>query len=236
MIDDPLSLLSLSIWLMAAGMWPVGFLFGACSACCDGDEECSNLTCDGFDLEDAYTLIGNCGLANRGPEDGEGYGPFGTNANEFGGCNGLPQNVPEGCADQFCQRRKSCMRWLCRCYESTGEKGVGNPDKSSWYTVVTEEEKNNIGGPTTNDLDLSEELDAATVGGAPLEHVVIDEFGPLFDLVEGPLGSKKCIVWAFTFYGHRCDCETTFTGVPTYHESADDCYTIVPCARCGPNF
>jgi hypothetical protein len=35
MIDDPLSLLSLGIWLMAAGMWPVGFLFGACSACCD---------------------------------------------------------------------------------------------------------------------------------------------------------------------------------------------------------
>jgi hypothetical protein len=34
MIDDPLSLLSLGIWLMAAGMWPVGFLFGACSACC----------------------------------------------------------------------------------------------------------------------------------------------------------------------------------------------------------
>jgi hypothetical protein len=35
MIDDPLSLLSLAVWLMAAGMWPVGFLFGACSACCD---------------------------------------------------------------------------------------------------------------------------------------------------------------------------------------------------------
>jgi hypothetical protein len=43
MIDDPLSLLSLGIWLMAAGMWPVGFLFGACSACCDEEcpEECS---------------------------------------------------------------------------------------------------------------------------------------------------------------------------------------------------
>jgi hypothetical protein len=33
-IDDPLSLLSLGIWLFAAGMWPVAFLFGACSACC----------------------------------------------------------------------------------------------------------------------------------------------------------------------------------------------------------
>jgi hypothetical protein len=34
-IDDPLSLLSLGIWLFAAGMWPVAFLFGACSACCN---------------------------------------------------------------------------------------------------------------------------------------------------------------------------------------------------------
>jgi hypothetical protein len=37
-IDDPLSLLSLGLWLFAAGMWPVGFLFGACSACCRQDE------------------------------------------------------------------------------------------------------------------------------------------------------------------------------------------------------
>jgi hypothetical protein len=33
-IDDPLALLSLGIWLMAAGMYPLGFLFGTCSACC----------------------------------------------------------------------------------------------------------------------------------------------------------------------------------------------------------
>jgi hypothetical protein len=37
-IDDPLSLLSLGIWLFAAGMWPVAFLFGACSPCCQ--QEC----------------------------------------------------------------------------------------------------------------------------------------------------------------------------------------------------
>jgi hypothetical protein len=35
-------MLSLGIWLMAAGMWPVGFLFGACSACCD-DDPCAPL-------------------------------------------------------------------------------------------------------------------------------------------------------------------------------------------------
>jgi hypothetical protein len=34
MIDDPLSLLSLAVWLMAAGMYPLGFLFGSCSECC----------------------------------------------------------------------------------------------------------------------------------------------------------------------------------------------------------
>jgi hypothetical protein len=46
MIDDPLSLLSLGIWLMAAVMWPVGmgFLFGVCSACCQEECPCSAIT------------------------------------------------------------------------------------------------------------------------------------------------------------------------------------------------
>jgi hypothetical protein len=34
MMDDPLSLLMQGIWLLAAGMYPLGFLFGSCSACC----------------------------------------------------------------------------------------------------------------------------------------------------------------------------------------------------------
>lgn len=38
MIDDPLSLVLWSSWLMAAGMYPIGFLFGACSDCCS--QEC----------------------------------------------------------------------------------------------------------------------------------------------------------------------------------------------------
>jgi hypothetical protein len=50
MIDDPLSLLSLGIWLMAAGMWPVGFLFGACSACCGGGG-CTNPYAVNYDSE-----------------------------------------------------------------------------------------------------------------------------------------------------------------------------------------
>lgn len=35
MIDDPLSLITFGVWLMAAGMYPLGFLFGACSPCCE---------------------------------------------------------------------------------------------------------------------------------------------------------------------------------------------------------
>ena len=34
-IDDPLSLITFGVWLMAAGMYPLGFLFGACSPCCE---------------------------------------------------------------------------------------------------------------------------------------------------------------------------------------------------------
>ena len=45
MIDDPLSLVLWSSWLMAAGMYPIGFLFGACSDCCpDCPDECSKCT------------------------------------------------------------------------------------------------------------------------------------------------------------------------------------------------
>jgi hypothetical protein len=59
MLDDPLSLLSLGIWLMAAGMWPVGmgFLFGACSACCD---ECGQCQCSHHLVAEALGF-GNAG-------------------------------------------------------------------------------------------------------------------------------------------------------------------------------
>lgn len=46
-MDDPLSLLGVAVWLMAAGMWPVGlgYMFGVCSACCDEcPEECDKCT------------------------------------------------------------------------------------------------------------------------------------------------------------------------------------------------
>lgn len=85
-MDDPLSLLSLGIWLMAAGMYPLGFLFGACSACCDEcPEECRKCThffndtaCENYmdvsvtvtsDLlgGDTVSQSGVCGI------DGEGF-------------------------------------------------------------------------------------------------------------------------------------------------------------------
>lgn len=47
MVDDPLSFLGVVVWLMAAGMYPVGvgYMFGVCSACCDDcPEECSKCT------------------------------------------------------------------------------------------------------------------------------------------------------------------------------------------------
>jgi hypothetical protein len=40
MIDEPLSLIVAGIWLMAAGMYPLGFLFGACSPCCQNEDQC----------------------------------------------------------------------------------------------------------------------------------------------------------------------------------------------------
>jgi len=41
MIDDPFALLAYGILLLAGGMYPIGFLFGACSACCDECEPCN---------------------------------------------------------------------------------------------------------------------------------------------------------------------------------------------------
>lgn len=38
-MDDSLSLLLFGIWFMAAGMYPLGFMFGVCSRCC----KCANL-------------------------------------------------------------------------------------------------------------------------------------------------------------------------------------------------
>ena len=45
MTDDPLVLILYAVTAMAGGMYPLGFLFGACSACCDEcPEVCSRCT------------------------------------------------------------------------------------------------------------------------------------------------------------------------------------------------
>ena len=42
---DPFAALLGSLWLFAAGMFPVGFMLGSsCSACCGGEEPCSACT------------------------------------------------------------------------------------------------------------------------------------------------------------------------------------------------
>ena len=221
---DPLSW---PLWLVvtfAAGMYPVGFLFGTCSACCT---QCSTETCDGFDLTAAYDGQAASICSDTGWD--LGYGPYGADAGT--GCRSYPEGLPPGCnasshspvMEGGWGRRKSCVRFLCRCYESDGNGG---------YTVVS---NTVVGGPTTNDLDLSSELDDATVGESSIESHVFENDGFYNDvLLSQPEGSRFCMVWMFVFYGWTSDCETTQTGVPTPHESRDDCYQIFACPKCVP--
>lgn len=68
MLDDPLSLLGIAVWTLAAGMYPLGFMLGAsCSPCCNA---CRNDTCEGFDIEEAFSCRG--GGASYCPEFTQG--------------------------------------------------------------------------------------------------------------------------------------------------------------------
>jgi len=56
MIDDPLALIIYGITTLAAGMYPIGFLFGPCSACCDEcPEECNK--CSQYYVLDSQGLF-----------------------------------------------------------------------------------------------------------------------------------------------------------------------------------
>lgn len=235
---DPLSW---PLWLVvtfAAGMYPVGFLFGACSDCC-----CKNDTCDGFDLSAAYEQedIGE-GVYKSGRclHTVTGAGAYGTaqtfckrfrdqRPTEF--CVGNPPARPAGCQGNRWVRRRSCVRWICRCYESTGERGAGNENVGEWYTVAS---TTVVGGPTTNGLDLSQELDSAELTcdspAISLEDYVIQ--GELGAFTNQPEGTVGCVIYAFVFYGWVIDCEEPHTGIPDQHSPRDDCYTIHPCNRC----
>jgi hypothetical protein len=296
-MDDPLAIVSFGIWLMAAGMYPVGFLFGVCSACC-----CSNTTCDGFDLEEVYGLrtsgtqvcsvvmaagattftlpntntnrrfhegcritgdgiapmtfitnkasgspltftfdppttaavngciriCGRGGMCSVSHEpSGEGCGVFGTGASGFDECENDPPDAVEDCGTW--KRRRSCIRWICRCYASTGERSNGSQDVAEWYTVIS---TTVLGGPTVNDLDLPDELETRQCYGESVEHHYLRS--DLGNFLIGDAGAVGCIVYAVTFYGWVADCETTQTGTPTQHESRDDCFEFSACRRCDP--
>jgi hypothetical protein len=63
MLDDPLGLIVQGIFLLAAGMYPVGFLFGACSGCCCvcgvAGTDLADWCCDGTHPEEITVRISN---------------------------------------------------------------------------------------------------------------------------------------------------------------------------------
>lgn len=218
----------LPLWavvVLAVGMYPLGFLFGACSDCCPG---CSNLTCDGFDLDEAYTPTrvggsGVCGPFNGRPDRGGQYGPYGT---------GVAANTCYDMGNDAPSLRRSCVRWLCRCYESTGQRQIdpntGDPyssDPADWYTVAS---NTVVGGPTTNDLDLPTELEAAQHNGMPLEHSLFIDNG-FFD---DPDGTPRCLVWVFLFYSLSDYLDNNPATPRRVITPNDDCYEVVACDRC----
>jgi hypothetical protein len=78
-MDDPLFLLMQGVWLLAAGMYPLGFLFGVCSACCEQDCVCgiagtdlADWCCDGSHPEEITVRISN-GTAEYEISEGCGF-------------------------------------------------------------------------------------------------------------------------------------------------------------------
>jgi hypothetical protein len=85
MLDDPLSLLGYAVWTLALGMWPValastGFLFGACSKCCECPGECDKCT-HGYNQTQCADLIDGYELTAYGVTFSDTY-PQGS-----GGCS-----------------------------------------------------------------------------------------------------------------------------------------------------
>lgn len=107
MIDDPLGLIVQGIFVLAAGMYPVGFLFGVCSDCCDQCPPCSRCThyadgCPEFDgaLDWTYTVsdIGTVSVPDTPLEPCTGTG-LGDNSLEIS-FDLLPE-VPADVADEM---------------------------------------------------------------------------------------------------------------------------------------
>lgn len=177
------------------------------------------------------TVCGRSGLCSTGQEITDaGCGALGPGASGSDECNNDPPDDITGCSGagfRGWHRRRSCIRWVCRCYSSTGQRGQ-TTDVSLWYEVVS---TTVVGGPTTNDLDLGDALQTEPCDGRTVEtwYIRNSSFG---DFTFQPAGTIACIVWAFTFYGWVADCETPYTSIATPHEPRDDCFTISACKRC----
>lgn len=141
--------------------------------------------------------------------------------------------------------RRTCVRWICRCYEGTGKKNQYNeetgehvyPDPADWYTVKSTSAE--IGGPPVFGAGLASKLEAATntthyyTDYDSIEHDWL--FGP-FNAWPAEENTVFCVVWAFVFYGFSGQnppilCETPAVNQPRV-VTPRDIYTIHPCARC----
>jgi hypothetical protein len=153
-----------------------------------------------------------------------------SNYTEGFNCDGSPRRTYPS------DYRRNCVRWVCRCYEGTGRRGVINPETGQplfpnpedWYTVQS---TNVIGGPTTNNLDLEQALsDARNDSGVPVEQAL------LFPEWNAEEGDVRCLVWAFVFYGKgdfsRDLCNLPYPRSRKTYTSGDNLYYIAGCNRC----
>jgi hypothetical protein len=171
-----------------------------------GDSDLSVSGCEQSPPSEAF----DCGDVNPV------YGPITTNGPTWeGGVKGKPY------------RRLSCIRWVCRCYDSEG-----NVTKSV-----------RIGGPTTNNIDIENYLANIRIcwsnpdlgGDNPT-----GDFDNEKEFWKQSFGCPGCIIWVFRFYGWitECCCKDNFEFAPPFykrfkkHTPADDCIQIYPCTFC----
>lgn len=158
---------------------------------------------------------GVCGPFSNIPGQGGIYGPYGVGVVD-GECG-------EGSGGFTPRRRRACVRWVCRCYQATEQIGSENP--AEWFTVTS---TTTIGGPTVNDLNLTDELEAAQFNGSPLEFEV---FYYLQGIGIQP-GETRCLVWAFVFYAISDYIDRDPSTPRRFITPDDDCYEVDFCDRC----
>jgi hypothetical protein len=178
-------------------------------------------------------LSTECGFSQFGGGLRVVPGSITSNYAEGFSCDGSPRRTYPS------NYRRNCVRWVCRCYEGTGKRGLLNPEtgqplfpnRNDWYTVQS---TNVIGGPTTNDIDLEQALsDARNNLNVPIEHVLLFQNTPTWNAEEGDV---RCLVWAFVFYGKMnipaIDSCTPYPRGRKSYDSGDNLYYIRGCNRC----